>query len=228
MSSPFSPSGLLLQSVAWLITGLALGGAFLSLPWAYARPYSRLGDPSRQHLWCAAVVILACLWAFSGWAQDGPVLHPLGAALLCALFGWRLALLALYCVVALATLALDLSFADTGIRLIAFAIAPVAATACVQTGLARFRSDRHGFVIGHGTVAAAVSVLASQGCLFALRWLLDLRPAPASGGLLFYIALLLVGECLLNGGLAAVLATMRPAWLKSTQAFTPGSSARRR
>ncbi|SDV49975.1 energy-coupling factor ABC transporter permease [Chitinasiproducens palmae] len=206
----YSPLGLPFSVATWCVALLILAFAL------YGRPFRFLREASRQHLWLASITVLSTLWCFSAWVQDGPVLHLLGAALLSALFGWRLAMLAASLVVVAVALILGASWQGVGATVLIFAIVPVIVAAGTQRLFTRRLPGRLTYLIlVDGVLAASLSVIATQLASFALRAAAAdtaIALPPAWG---WAVALLLCGEALVSGALTAVLATVKPAWLRS-------------
>jgi uncharacterized membrane protein len=211
----YTPLPLWFAVSGWVLAAVAVALA------ASRKPFWRLRNNTLQHLWLGLIVALAALWAFDAWTSNGPTLHLLGAALLVALFDWSLAIIGTTAVIGLIAVAFDIRWQGLGWTVLALSVLPVAVAAGMQRLTAAWLPrNLPVFTLGHGLLAAAVSVLASGMATVALRMLVGESATPwlpALAALLrehaMDVFLLMVAEGGATAALLALLAVYRPAWV---------------
>ncbi|HTJ92267.1 MAG TPA: energy-coupling factor ABC transporter permease [Pararobbsia sp.] len=199
--------------LAWIVGGwLAAAGLLAYAVWT--RPLRKLRHDTQQHLWLATVVTLSVLWAIDEWFGDGPTFHLLGAALMVTLFDWALALIGTYVMIGLSALMLDAPPDTLGLTLLALGAVPVLVALALQRLLsASLPRHRAVFVLGHGFVAPALSLIAAAlaGVLLHAALAGEWQGFPVD----FWNQVLWVagGEAWFSGTLTAILAIYKPAWV---------------
>lgn len=207
----YSPLPLWLAIGGWIVAV----GALVGVGWR--KPFLKLNTDALQHLWLSTVVTLAVLWTFDIWAQDGAVLHLLGATLMVTLFGWSLALIGSCVVIGLVALILGTPWQGVGLTMVALGIVPVLVSGGLQSILAaRFPYRRAPFVLGQGVISSIVAVLAASASVLAghilfggVHWQLVNIP------FLTATAVLAGGEAMFTGAMTAIIAVYKPAWMKT-------------
>ncbi len=199
--------------LAWIVCGwLVAAGSCAYAVWT--RPLRRLRNDTLQHLWLATVVTFSVLWAIDQWFGDGPTFHLLGAALMVTLFDWALALIGMNVMIVLSALMLDAPLDTLGLTLVILGGVPVLVALLLQRAMSAWLPrSRATFVVGHGFVAPALSLIAAALAGHALHAALraswqDFPPD-------FWSPVLWVagGEAWFSGMLTAILAIYKPAWV---------------
>lgn len=206
------PGGLL--SPAWQFAlWMAWTGTLVLLP--RRREWRELAVPSRLNLWLATVAVVLTLWSIRLGLPSGPGLHLLGATVVSLMFGPRLAQLALYVVVALATV-LGMAGADAyPANALLTAALPVWLSYGVLRAAERWLPANifiYIFVAGFlaGGVALAVSGVAGT-ILHLAAGGFDVRVVTED--YLPYALLLSWGEAFLSGMLVAMMVVYYPRWI---------------
>jgi uncharacterized membrane protein len=205
-----------LGALAWVLAAGVLVAAAGTADWRRVS-----GDDEAHRFWGAATAI-AVLWHADPVASAG--LHLLGAATVCALFGLRIALVALAAGTGLQHVADGLDPAAWPVAFLAGAALPAAVAHAGLTWAVRGRG-RFGplpwvagaFATGAASMAASLAMRAWVGPGVG-------APAPTVPDATTGVALLLAmafAEAQLSAGVVATVAAQRPHWLAE-----PGSDAR--
>lgn len=207
--------GFLVASVPlWIAVSGCIACAALAALALKGHPFQRLQTEAMQHIWLATLTALALMWTVSAWLQDGPALHILGATLLVTLFGWRLALLGMFIIIAVVAVMLDASWQGVGLTMLVCGAVPTFVSALIEAAIVKWLPHKRPiFVAGHGFAAAAVASLAT-GVVDSLS-----HTALRGGPLLVFpahyaalLGLLALGEAWFSGMITLLVAIYKPAW----------------
>ncbi len=202
-------------STPWLIA-LGLGYAAALAVAAVRTPWRLLAeDPSRQHLYFAAIALLMCLWWLRGSLAGGVDVYFLGVTALTLAFGWPLALLA--------TLPAALGCAWVGVvpwpavpwQGLTAGLVPVLVTHVNLRLLERLLPPNPfvymlGGAFFGGALAAVAARLAGLGLLLAAG---AVEGGPVVSQTLSLLILIALPEGIINGMVVSPLVAFRPQWL---------------
>jgi len=208
------PVELIPAGLSWPANALFVVVLYLALRRA---PLARLLENDFSHLYFAACVVLLLLWNTRAGVLPALNFHLLGMTAVTLMFGWPLAMLAVFVVLTGSVLYQGASFTSLGINALVMGGIPV----LVTSGLLSFAQRRlpHNFfvyVYVNGFLAAGLSILLSSlagaGVMLAIdsanaEWL-DYQYYP-------YFPMVFFAEALLNGMLMTSLVALRPGWVCS-------------
>ncbi|CAG9227158.1 energy-coupling factor ABC transporter permease [Burkholderia gladioli] len=205
----YTPLPLWVAVGGWIAAAAALALA------SWKRPFSRLKDPTLQHVWCALIATITVLWASNAWLDDGLVMHLLGATLIATLFDWTLALIAMGAVTGIAAVVFDASWQGVGLTYLVYGALPVAISTLFQrTAVAWLPHNLPTFIVGQGFVAPAVTIgivaAAAAGVQIGIA---DGSALVIPAGYGLNTLLLALGEAWFTGMATALIAIYRPAWV---------------
>ncbi len=116
------PSNLLPDFYLW-------GGALLYLgvvlPALLTAPWRKLVDSEAQHVFFGTVVCLSLLWIIRGGIQDGLGFHLLGVTLMCLMFEWQFALMAVSLIVLTTTVIGNAGWDAFGLNIVLMGVLPI-------------------------------------------------------------------------------------------------------
>lgn len=199
----------------WLAIGGSVAATALLALTVWKKPFARLHDSARQHLWLGMTVAIAVMWTTNAWLNDGPVMHLLGATLMVTLFGCSLALVSMATVCALVAAILDAPWNGVGLTFIVSGAVPVFVSTLLQRAIAAWLP--HSllvFILGHGFVTAALALCSACASALSLHLMLahgDTVVVPPRYGLA--VGVLASAEAWFCGMLTALFAVYRPAWV---------------
>jgi uncharacterized membrane protein len=206
------PAGLLPGTCLWsaaVLYVLLLCLALLSAPW------SKILDNEASHVYFGAIAMIVVLWMLRGGIRPGLGYHLLGATLLCLMFDWQFALIALGLVLVFATWQGPAGWEALGVNALVMGVLPVLFTRIFLYACQRWLP--HNFFIYifiNAFLAGAVSVLLAG---LASAWIQALAgvhaPGSISADFLLILPLLMFGEGFLNGALMSLLVAYRPRWV---------------
>ncbi|MCB5186608.1 energy-coupling factor ABC transporter permease [Methylobacillus caricis] len=178
-------------------------------------PWKHLADPGLQHVFLGSIVTLLVIWNIKAGIKPGLDIHLLGATVLCLMFRWQLAL------VAMATIFLsNAAFSMTGwhalgINFLIMAVIPVAFSYNVFR-LVDSKLPNHLviyiFVCGFFCAGVTINVCG----LSAVLALVGMEAYPGAYLLSNYLPYyILIGwsEALLTGMAVTLMTAFRPQWL---------------
>lgn len=198
-----------LRVLSALLLGLGLIVMLRRMPW------ESFFVPGRIQLFVIAALCLLLIWSMRAQTLDGLALHFLGMTTVTLMFGWQLAILMVFLVVATLGLFGALPLAAFPLTVLLAGILPVAVT----WGLLRLSQNylpAHMFIylyaVGFlgGALSVVATVLASAviyGLFTELAW------ADIYRDYLRYLALLVLPEAVVNGIVITGLVMVRPEWL---------------
>ncbi|WP_018862645.1 MULTISPECIES: energy-coupling factor ABC transporter permease [unclassified Thioalkalivibrio] len=196
-----------------VLSALLLGAGLLIM--LRRMPWEAFFVPGRTQLIVIATLCLLLIWGLRAQTLEGLALHFLGVATITLMFGWQLAILMVFLVVAGLALLGALPLAAFPLTVLLAGVLPVAVT----WGLLRATETwlpRHMFIYLYGvaflggalTVAATVLTSAVIYALFT-----DLAWGDIYRDYVRYLALLVLPEAVLNGMVVTGLVMVRPEWL---------------
>ncbi len=206
------PANLLPQAYLWvanILFGLLMLLVLLSAPW------SKIRDNEAQHIFLGSIVMLSLLWVMRGGIQDGLSFHLLGMTLLCLMFEWQFALVAVSLVIAIATASGPAGWEAFGVNLLLMGALPVLFTrvflyACQR----RLPHNYFIYVFINAFLAGGLSILLAGAASAWLQHAAGVQPA----GSIFrnfvqILPLLMFGEAFINGGAMTLVVAYRPRWV---------------
>ncbi|WP_018864539.1 energy-coupling factor ABC transporter permease [Thioalkalivibrio sp. ARh3] len=196
-----------------VLSALLLGAGLLIM--LRRMPWEAFFVPGRTQLFVIATLCLLLIWGLRAQALEGLALHFLGMATITLMFGWQLAILMVFLVVAGLALLGAVPLSAFPLTVLLAGVLPVALT----WGLLRATEawlPRHMFIYLYGvaflggalTVAATVLASAVIYGLFT-----DLAWDDIYRDYVRYLALLVLPEAVLNGMVVTGLVMVRPEWL---------------
>ncbi len=201
------PAGL--QVVSALLLGAGMVFMLRRMPW------EAFFVPGRTRLFVIALICMLLIWSLRAQTLDGLALHFLGMATMTLMFGWQLAILMVFMVVALLGLFGVVPLAAFPLTVLLAGVLPVAVTWALLR-LAEVRLPAHMFIYLYavaflgGALSVAATVLASAlvyGLFTELAWVDIYRDY------LRYLPLLVLPEAVVNGIVITGLVMVRPEWL---------------
>lgn len=198
-----------LRVLSALLLGVGLLFMLRRMPW------EAFFVPGRTQLFVIATLCLLLIWGLRAQTLEGLALHFLGMATITLMFGWQLAILMVFLVVAGLALLGALPLAAFPLTVLLAGVLPVAVT----WGLLRATEawlPRHMFIYLYvvaflgGALTVAATVLASA-VIYGL--FTDLAWGDIYRDYVRYLALLVLPEAVLNGMVVTGLVMVRPEWL---------------
>lgn len=206
------PSDLLPGAYLW--TGNFLYLVFI-LTALFSAPWSKLADSEAQHVYLGAIVSLSLLWVMRGGIQAGLSFHLLGVTLLCLMFEWKFALIAISLVVAITTLQGAAGWEALGLNLMLMGVLPI-----LFSRISLYFSQRwlphnyYIYVFINAFLTGGLSILLVG---LASAWIQQSSGVHAEGtvyrNFVQILPLLVFGEAFLNGGVITLVVAYRPRWI---------------
>lgn len=196
----------------WANNALALAllaYAVLKAPWRH------LAAPNLQHVFLGSIVVLMVIWSVKAGIRPGLNIHLLGATVLCLMFRWQLALVALAVVIVAVTAFGMAGWLALGTNFLLMAAIPV----LFSYNLFRLVDSKLPnhliiYIFGCGFLCAGLTI--SLCGLTAVLALSGMQAYP--GDYLFsnylpYFILIAWSEALLTGMAVTLMTAFRPQWL---------------
>lgn len=206
------PSNLLPDVYLWIGALLYLVIMLLAL---FTAPWAKLVDSEAQHVFLGTVVCLILLWVIRGGIQDGLSFHLLGVTLMCLMFEWQFALVAVSLIVLTATSIGNAGWDAFGLNVVLMGVLPI-----LFTRITLYISQRwlpHNFfiyVFVNAFLTGGISILLVG---LASGWVQHLSGVHADGTIyrnfVQVLPLLIFGEAFLNGGVITLVVAYRPQWI---------------
>lgn len=196
-----------------VLSALLLGAGLLLM--LRRMPWEAFFVPGRTQLFVIATLCLLLIWGLRAQSLEGLALHFLGMATITLMFGWQLAILMVFLVVAGLALLGALPLQAFPLTVLLAGVLPVAVTWSLLRATEAWL-PRHMFIYLYGvaflggalTVAATVLASAAIYGLFT-----DLAWGDIYRDYVRYLALLVLPEAVLNGMVVTGLVMVRPEWL---------------
>lgn len=208
------PAGLLQGSVLWL-SGLLL--CTLILAAMVTAPWGKFKHSDNRHVFFGAIVILMVMWSLRAGISPGQNFHLLGVTVLCLMFDWQFALIAVSIIVTGTTLNGAGSWETLGVNILLMGALPILLTR-VMLYLAQSYLP-HNFYIYVFANAFFTAALASLMTGFTAYLLLSAAGAYSSEVLqqeyLPFLLLMAFPEAFLNGLVMSALVVYRPEWVST-------------
>lgn len=208
------PAGLLQGSMLWVL-GL-ISGALMLLAVVTA-PWEKFKHSDNRHVFFGAVVILVVIWSLRAGISPGQNFHLLGVTVLCLMFDWQFALIAVSMIVSGTTLNGAGSWETLGVNILLMGALPILLTRVILY-LAQSYLPRN-FYIYIFANAFFTAALASLLTGFAAYLLLSAAGAYSAEVLqqeyLPFLLLMAFPEAFLNGLVMSVLVVYRPEWVST-------------
>ena len=181
----------------------------------FTAPWSKLADSEAQHVFLGTIVCLSLLWVIRGGIQAGLGFHLLGATLLCLMFEWQFALIAVSLVVVISTFQGNAGWEALGLNLVIMGVMPILLTRVVLYISQRWLP--HNFYIYIFVNAFLTGGLSLILVGVSSAWIQHLSGVHADGTIfrnfVQIIPLLVFGEAFLNGGVITLVVAYRPQWI---------------
>lgn len=206
------PSDLLPGIYLW--TGNFLYLVFMLIV-LFSAPWSKLADSEAQHVYLGAIVCLSLLWVMRGGIQAGLSFHLLGVTLLCLMFEWQFALIAISCVVAITTMQGVAGWEAFGLNLMLMGVLPILfSRASLYFSQRWLPHNYYIYVFINAFLTGGLSILLVG---FASAWVQQSSGVHAEGTIyrnfVQILPLLVFGEAFLNGGVITLVVAYRPRWI---------------
>ncbi|WP_019627813.1 energy-coupling factor ABC transporter permease [Thioalkalivibrio sp. AKL10] len=196
-----------------VLSAVLLGGGMLVM--LRRMPWETFFVPGRAQLFVIATLCLLLIWSLRAQALDGLALHFLGMATVTLMFGWQLAILMVFLVVAILGLFGVLPLAAFPLTVLLAGILPVAVTwGLLRLSEARLPAHMFIYLYAVGFLGGALSVVATVLASAAIYGLFtELAWPDIHRDYLRYLALLVLPEAVINGIVITGLVMVRPEWL---------------
>lgn len=178
-------------------------------------PWSKLGDSEAQHVYLGAIVSLSLLWVMRGGIQAGLNFHLLGVTLLCLMFEWQFALIAISFVIAITSFQGAAGWEAFGLNVMLMGVLPILFIRIALYITQRWLPHNYYiYVFINAFLAGGLSILLVG---FTSAWIQQLSGVHAPGtvyrNFVQILPLLVFGEAFLNGGVITLVVAYRPKWI---------------
>ena len=181
----------------------------------FTAPWSKLADSEAQHVFLGTIVCLSLVWIVRGGIQVGLNFHLLGVTLMCLMFEWQFALIAVSLVVVISTLQGNAGWEALGLNLVIMGVMPILFTRVVLYISQRWLA--HNFFIYVFVNAFLTGGLSLLLVGVSSAWIQHLSGVHEDGTIfrnfVQIIPLLVFGEAFLNGGVITLVVAYRPQWI---------------
>lgn len=206
------PSNLLPDVYLWsgdLLYLLLILLALLTASWA------KLADSEAQHVYLGTIVALSVLWLMHGGIQAGLSFHLLGVTLMCLMFEWQFALIAVSFVVAISTVLGTAGWEAYGLNLMLMGGLPILFTrASLYISQRWLPHNFYVYIFINAFLTGGLSILLTGT---ASAWIQHISGVHAEGTIVRnfvqILPLLVFGEGFLNGAVISLVVTYRPQWI---------------
>jgi uncharacterized membrane protein len=178
-------------------------------------PWHKIRDTHALNVYVGAMVILFLLWVMKAEIRSGFSYHLLGATLLCLMFEWQFALMAMALLVAAHTLQTAIGWNAYALNWITLGLVPV-----LFTRVALYLCQRHLphnffiYIFLNAFFAAGIAVYISGALSGLLLYLLGTWTAEHLVELhLFTMLLLIIPEAALTGMMVTLFVVYKPQWV---------------
>ncbi|WP_019625084.1 energy-coupling factor ABC transporter permease [Thioalkalivibrio sp. ALJT] len=196
-----------------VLSGVLLGVTMLVV--LRRMPWEALFVPGRAQLLVIATLCLLLIWSLRAQTLDGLALHFLGMTVVTLMFGWQLAILMAFLVVATLGLFGLLPLAAVPLTVLLAGFLPVMVTwALLRLSQAYLPAHMFIYLYAVGFLGGALSVVATVlGSALIYGLFTDLAWQDIYRDYLRYLALLVLPEAVVNGIVITGLVMVRPEWL---------------
>jgi len=207
------PSALLPDGVLWFAN--VLFAVILFYTFRYAPLKKFIQQPSSQHVYLGAMVMLLIIWGIKAGISPGLGFHQLGAALFTLMFDWPLAIIGLT-VILLASLALQIpDWLSLGVNALVSIVIPVMTTYGILKLSQKFLPDNFFiYIFVCAFFGGGISVATSRLSAMVLLSIVHAYPdAKLINELLQYLPLFMFPEAFITGMLISVFVVYKPEWV---------------
>lgn len=203
-----------LVPAAWQWVANALALALL----AYAvikSPWKHLSDPALQHVFLGSIVALMVIWSVKAGIRPGLNIHLLGVTVLCLMFRWQLALIALALILVSVTAFGMAGWQTLGINFLIMAVIPVAFSYNLFR-LVDSKLPNHLiiYIFACGFLCAGFTIsLCGLSAVLMLSGMQAYPPDYLFSNYLPYFILIAWSEAFLTGMAVTLMTAFRPHWL---------------
>jgi uncharacterized membrane protein len=208
------PYNLLAAPWHWIA---AIAYAFVLFVAAYRAPWQSLKDESQLHVFLGTCVLLLPLWLIKTPILPGLDYHYLGATLMTLMFGWRLAVIGMSVVLAVAVVNGNLDWASYPLNMLVMGGVPVAVSHAVLRAVERWLPPNYFvYVFGAAYGGAALALTATVLTAVTILWLGSAYNFTQIANQYFPLILLLaVPEAFITGTVIAGLVAFQPHWVST-------------
>ena len=206
------PANLMPPAYLWvggLLALLFLSSALLTAPW------SKVRDNEAQHIYLGAIVALTLLWVLRGGIQDGLSFHLLGMTLLCLMFEWQFAMIAVSIIIAVNTYIGPAGWEAWGLNFLFMGALPVLFSRVSLYACQRWLPHNYFiFVLVNAYLTGALSILLAGVASTGVQYFSGVQPDGTIGlNFIHILPLLMFGEGFINGGVITLVVAYRPQWI---------------
>lgn len=209
------PSVLLPGALVWFAN--VLFAVILFYTFRYAPIKKIVRDPSGQHVYFGAIVLLLLVWGVKAGISPGLGFHHLGAALFTLMFGWPLAIIGLTVILVSSVVMQAPDLASIGINALLSTVIPVMTTYGILKLSQKFLPDNFFvYIFVCAFFGAGISIATSRLSAIVLLSMVSAYPdAKLVEESLQYLPLFMFPEAFVTGMLISIFVVYKPEWVST-------------